>query len=103
MLNGGLLMNIWSMRRMRKTLTKGGSLGAFDDEGVVALLDGWGQGVVEYEAVGAQLLGHGAAVTVEVLVTLDVVGIVPIVDRALELGGRSSCTLREEGENVEQW
>lgn len=63
------------------------SLGALDEEGVVALFHLGGLGDVEHEAVGAQLLGHGASVAVIVLVALLVVGVETILGGALELGG----------------
>lgn len=48
--------------------------------------------MVEDEAVGADLLGHGAAVAVIVLVALLVVGVVAIIGGALEvLGGCRAC------------
>lgn len=72
-------------------LTECGSLGAFDDEGVVALFHLGGLGDVEHEAVRAYLLGHGASVAVIVLVALLVVGIETIIWWALELGGGRAC------------
>lgn len=80
------------------TLTEGGSFGAIDDEGVVALLDGRCQGVVEDEAIRAELLGLGAAVAVVVLVTLLVVAVVAIIGGTLEgaLGCCRACFGRNE-------
>lgn len=83
--------------RAEMELTEAASLGALNEEGVVALLHPRGLGGVEHEAVGAQLLCHGAAVAVVVLVALLVVREEAIFSWALELGGGRAWRQAEEG------
>ena len=84
-------------------LTKNSCLSAFNAEGVVALLGLGGLDVVEHQTVGAQLLGHCAAVAVIVLVALAAVGVVPIIGGALELGSCRSCESKKRGYFEKRW
>lgn len=96
-----LVNNLKALKKM--ILTKYISISTVNDEGVVALLGLGGQSVVEHQAVGAQLLGHGSAVAVIVLVALGWVAVEPIIDGALELGSSSSCISKKRRGYFEKW
>ena len=78
-------------------LTKGGTIGAGNEEGVVALGYTGSNGVIEHKTVSADFLGHFSSVTVVVFVTLNGITVVSIIRWAYELlSTDSSCGDIEE-------